>query len=108
MSRVSLSRISVEALSILGASIRAGRLRRRWTIDELAERVGVSRPTIIKVERGDPGVAAGTMFEAAALVGVSLFDASEDGRTRYGLLKRTELALLPASARQTREVDDDF
>lgn len=108
MSRRPLSPASAEALDILGSSIRAGRLRRRWTIDELAERVGVSRPTMIKVERGDPGVAAGTVLEAAALVGVALFDASDDERTRYGLLKRAELALLPASARHTRAVDDDF
>ncbi len=108
MARHSLSPTSVEALGILGSSIRAGRLRRRWTIDELAERVGVSRPTMIKVERGDPGVAAGTMFEAATLVGVALFGVSDDERSRYGLLKRAELALLPASARRTRAVDDDF
>ena len=103
-----LSQTSLEALSILGSSIRAGRLSRRWTVDNLAERVGVSRPTMIKVERGDPTVAIGTMFEAAVLVGVTLFDVSSDERARYDLLKRTELALLPAAARPLRNNNDDF
>jgi transcriptional regulator with XRE-family HTH domain len=108
MSRVVLSPVSAEALRILGSSIRAGRLRRHWTVENLAERVGVSSPTMVKVERGDPTVAVGTMFEAAALVGVTLFEVADDERARYGLLKRTELALLPATARPARTVNDDF
>lgn len=78
------------------------------TVRELAERVGVSAPTIIKVERGDPGVAIGTVFEAATLVGVPLFDEHPDVRRSYAAQKRAELALLPAAARARREVDDDF
>jgi transcriptional regulator with XRE-family HTH domain len=104
----SISRASAEALQVLGASIRAARLRRRWTLDNLAERVGVSRPTMAKVERGDAGVAVGTMFEAATLLGVPLFDEDEDNRARYGAHKRAELSLLPTSARPRRPIDDDF
>ena len=102
------SPLAAEALQILGVSIRAGRLRRRWTVAELAERVGVSRPTIAKVERGDPSAAIGTVFEAAALVGVPLFEQSDTGRHRYALLKQAELALLPSSARTPRKLNDDF
>lgn len=97
-----------EALSILAAAIRSGRIRRRMTIRELAERVGVSAPTVIKVERGDPGVAIGTVFEAAKFVGVPLFDEHPDVRFRYNAQKRSDLALLPAAARPLRPVDDDF
>ena len=102
------SPLTNEALSILATAIRTARLRRVWTIRELAERVGVSQPTIIKVERGDPTVAAGTMLEAATLVGVPLFDVDADDRGRYGAHKRAELALLPAAARPRRRIDDDF
>ena len=49
------------------------RRERRWTLAELAERVGVSVVTIRKVERGDPTVALGTAFEAAVIAGVVLF-----------------------------------
>jgi transcriptional regulator with XRE-family HTH domain len=95
-----------EAAQLLGSMIRVGRLRRRWTMAELAERVGVSRQTLAKIEHGDPTVAIGTCFEAAHLVDVPLFD-SEDNRNRLAAYKRAELALLPASARKVT-VDDDF
>lgn len=103
-----VSPMTEEALRILADSVRVARLRRGWTVAELARRVGVSRPTLLKVERGDPTVAIGTVFEAARLVGVPLFDAAEDVRGRYGVQKRAELALLPSTARPRDAVDDDF
>ena len=108
MEHRALSRASVEALELLGGAIRVGRLRRGWTVEELAARVGVSRPTIAKIERGDSGVAIGTAFEAAHLVGVPLFADIADVRDQYRQRKQAELALLPASVRPRREVSDDF
>ncbi len=108
MSRHQLSHTTTQALAILAGAIKAARLRRRWTVRELAERVGVSPPTIVKIERGDAGVAIGTMFEAAKLVGVPLFDVDEPTVVRYRAHQRAELALLPSAARPRREVDDDF
>ena len=108
MAAARLSPSSQEALQLLGWSIRAARVRRRWSSAELAERVGVSRPTISKIEHGDPGVAIGTFFEAATLVGVPLFD-DDATRRRFAAHKRTELALLPESARRLRRtIDDNF
>lgn len=92
---------------MLGGQIRAGRIRRGWTVNALAERVGVSKPTIVKVERGDPGVAIGTVFEAAILVGVPLFHVDADTRAQHRAFQRAELTLLPGSVRE-RHVDDDF
>lgn len=92
---------------MLGTAIRVGRLHRGWTVRQLAERVGVSHATITAVEAGRPGVAIGTAFEAATLVGVPLFSESDAARETYGALKRAELALLPIAARP-RRVDDDF
>ena len=108
MNRPTASPGTSEALQILAAAVRAGRLRRGWTIAELAERVGVSPPTIMKVERGDGSVAIGTALEAATLVDVPLFDVDGVARGRYLAQRRAELALLPASARPRRKVDDDF
>lgn len=105
---VPVSSATAEVLAILAAAIRSGRIQRGMTVRDLAERVGVSAPTLIKVERGDPGVAIGTVLEAANLVGVPLFDERPDVRARYNLQKRSELALLPAAARPRRRVDDDF
>ncbi len=108
MAPPALSYATREALELLGTSIRAARLRRRWTIRELAERVGVSHVTIQKVERGDPGVALGTALEAATLVGVPLFHPDEEARIRALAYKRIELALLPKRARTLGPVDDNF
>ena len=104
--KASYSLASSEALQVLGSTVRAARLQRRWTAAELAERLGVSRPTVAKIERGDPSVAVGTGFEAAALLDVALFE-DDVTRDRYGRSKRTELALLPARARRPKAVFDD-
>jgi DNA-binding XRE family transcriptional regulator len=103
-----LSPLALEAAKLLGASVRVGRRRRRWTVAELAERAGVSETTMLKVERGDPGVRLGTAFEAAALVGVPLF--AEDGSRRALEAARLEdrLAVLPQRVRQPAAANDDF
>jgi transcriptional regulator with XRE-family HTH domain len=109
MPRRTLSPHAREALQILATLIRGERLRRGWTEAGLAERVGVSRATIVAVEAAKPGVAIGTMFEAAALLDVALFSPSPDLRDAYRARKDAELALLPAVARpRSDEVDDDF
>jgi transcriptional regulator with XRE-family HTH domain len=96
-------------LRLLGDSIRTHRLRRCWSIDELARRVAVSHPTIIKIERGDPTVAIGTVLEAATLLGVPLFDPDPTVRARHQERLSTELRLLPRAGRMTTgEADDDF
>ena len=99
---------TIEAAELLGTQIRIGRLERRWTVQELAERVGVSVVTLRKIERGDPSVGVGVAFEAATLTGVSLF---YEERSRLSAeMRRAEdrLAVLPSRARKPRKVDDAF
>jgi len=98
----------MEAARLLGAQVRAARLRRRWTLAQLAERVGATPPTLRKVEHGDPSVGLGVALEAAVLCGVPLF--AEDPARISGELSRVEqmLALLPRRARPIDDVDDDF
>jgi DNA-binding XRE family transcriptional regulator len=97
-----------EATKLLGASVRAGRRERRWTVAELAERVGVSETTMLKVERGDPGVRLGTALEAAALVEVPLFSEADSRRALEAARLEDRLAVLPQRVRQPPEADDDF
>jgi len=97
-----------EALVMLAASVRTHRLRRGWTEAELAERVGVSRATIVNVEAAKTGVAIGTFLEAAVLVGVPLFGDDAERRLSHQALLSAELALLPSAARARVTVDDDF
>ena len=105
---LSLSPLTSEALRLLGGSVRLGRRQRRWTVAELAERVGVSEVTMLKVEHGDPGVRLGVAFEAAALVGVPLFDEDPSRRALEAARVEDRLAVLPQKIRQPAEIDDDF
>jgi transcriptional regulator with XRE-family HTH domain len=104
----SYSPLTKEAARLLGEQVRLGRRERRWTVEELAERVGVSHVTIGKVERGDLTVGIGPALEAAALVGVPLFGVEPGGLGREIRDVQARLALVPARARRPREVDVDF
>jgi len=103
----SYSRHALEALKLLGRSIRAARIERRMTSAELAERIGISRVSLHRIENGEPRSAIGPVFEAATIVGVPLFE-TEPSRLA-GDLARTEekLALLPKKVRPPRVVVDD-
>lgn len=100
---------SLEALALLGKLIQLARKQRRMTAAELAERTGISRSTLQRIEKGDPKVEIGIMFEAATLVGVPLFDAGP-GRLSDKIERVTDkLALLPKSIHKPEpKVNDAF
>lgn len=58
------------ALRKLGSDLRDARLRRRLPAALMAERAGISRTTLLKVEKGDPGVAAGTYATVLFVLGL--------------------------------------
>lgn len=64
------SRYSRDAARLLGMMIRTARIESRLTIEELAERAGVSRGLVYRAEEGDMGCAIGAVFELATIVGV--------------------------------------
>lgn len=102
------SPLTVEAARLLGARVRLARHERGWTLQELADRIGVTHPTMSKVERGDLSVRLGVAFEAAVLVGVPLF---HQDRERFGLEARIvedRLAILPQLVRKPADIDDEF
>jgi transcriptional regulator with XRE-family HTH domain len=98
-----------DAGRLLGEQIRLARLQRKWSQRELAQRAGITAPTLSKLENGDLSVALGTAFEVAALAGVPLF---HEDRDRLSIdLDRTaaRAALLPQRVRaKGRPVHDDF
>ena len=103
------SRYTREAAALLAKQIQLGRKQRKWTERELADRAGISRATLQKIEKGELSVAIGLVFEVAALVGVTLFD--EERTSLAAHLARTDdkLALLPSAVRKRRTtVHDDF
>lgn len=99
------------AATALGAQVAAGRRAHGWTAHQFADRLGVSVPTLRRIERGEPSVAVGTVLEAAVLVGVELFgtDAETASLERVARNQLTQVALLPARIRTQKPViDDDF
>ena len=63
------------ALRKLGGDIRDARLRRRIPSAVMAQRAFISRTTLVKVEKGDPGVGLGTY--AAVLFALGMLDRLE-------------------------------
>lgn len=97
-----------EAVVRLGANIETARLRRRWTQQQLAEKAGITRSTLLAIERGKPGTGIGAYVSVLwalglhdAIAEIASLDRDEEGRT-------LEAARLPKRARPPRALDDDF
>lgn len=105
----SYSRYSREAAQLLGLLIRNTRVERNLTVADVAERAGVSRGLVQRMEKGEMGCSIGAVFEVAALVGLQLFDAEPTTLTRHLAMARDKLTLLPQAVRTGKtEVTDDF
>ncbi len=57
-------------LETMGENIKYARLRRDLSSVQVAERAGISRTTLIKVEKGDEGVALGYYFRVLVVLGL--------------------------------------
>jgi len=108
-SNLTLSRYSREALLLLGRLIRTERIKKQLGVEELAERAGISRSMMQRVERGDPSCNIGAVFETAAIVGVPLFE-EESGRLSNRVREQANtLKLMPKAVRKSEVVvNDDF
>jgi transcriptional regulator with XRE-family HTH domain len=62
--------IVARLLAALGENIRLARLRRKLPASLLAERAGMSRPTLRAVERGDPKVTLGSVANVLHSLGL--------------------------------------
>ena len=103
------SRLTREALILLGKQIRLARKGRRMAEHDLAARIGIARSTLQRIEKGDPSVEIGLVLEAATLTGVDLFVPEATTLAPQIGQVYDRLALMPGSIRRTRrEVDDDF
>ena len=59
----------LHALSCLGRNIQVARKRRRMPVADFAARIGVSVPTVVRLEKGDPGVSTGCLARALRALG---------------------------------------
>jgi transcriptional regulator with XRE-family HTH domain len=58
-------------LATLGENIKLARLRRKLTAEQVAERAGVSRRTLVSVEKGLPTVSMGIYLQVLFVLGLS-------------------------------------
>jgi len=91
----------------VGEAVRTARIRRRKTAADLARRLGVSLPTLRKLETGDPGVSLGTFLTALWLLDLSpvLMAALDPAKDEIGLT--LEMARLPKRVRPAADVNLD-
>lgn len=59
------------ALAKLGEDMRSARIRRRISTTVMAERAFITRVTLYKVERGDPGVSLGIYATVLFVLGLT-------------------------------------
>jgi hypothetical protein len=80
------------ALRKLGHDIRDARRRRRIPVAILAERASISRMTLNKVEKGDPGVSFGTYATVLFVLGMvdRLADVADPRHDSVGLALEEE------------------
>ena len=57
-------------LTDLGENLRLARLRRKFSTEQVAERAGISRPTLVQIEKGEASVAMGNYIKVLAVLGL--------------------------------------
>jgi hypothetical protein len=60
---------TLAALQQLGADLAVARLRRKESLKTWAKRIGVSVPTLLRLEAGEPSVSLGVLATALWLIG---------------------------------------
>ena len=59
--------MTIEALTLLADAIKVARREKGMRTQELAERAGISRGLLQRIEQGDAGCSIGAVFEVATI-----------------------------------------
>ena len=94
---------ALRALRKLGRDVRDARRRRRIPVAVMAERASISRTTLSKVEKGEPGVSLGAYATVLFVLGLAerLGDLVDPGTDELGLTLEEER--LPQRIRRPRK-----
>lgn len=88
-------------LTALGERLRLARVRRKLSNAVVAQRAGISRSTLYKVESGDPGATLGSYLRVLAVLGLENDLQALAADDKVGR-KLQDLALAPPAARRSR------
>lgn len=108
MSKFEMPSQVTEQVVQLGQRIRLARIRRGWSIAELAEKAGINRNTLTALELGRPGTAVGVSFTVLWVLGLdtSLNAVADPDNDLHG--KALEASRRPTRAGKSRKQTDDY
>ena len=92
----------------LGQRIRLARIRRGWSVADLASKSGVNRNTLTALEHGKPGTALGVCVTVLWALGLdsSLDAVADPDADLHG--KALEASRRPVRAGKARKAQDDY
>lgn len=97
-----------DQLEKLGQRVRVARLRRGWSVMELASKAGINRNTLTALEQGKPGTAVGVYCTVLWALGVNrtLDGVADPDADLHG--KALEAAQRRSRAGKPRTAKDDY
>jgi transcriptional regulator with XRE-family HTH domain len=108
MSKVILPLQVEERVTQLGQRIRTARLRRGWSVADLAGKAGINRNTLTALELGKAGTAVGVCFTVIWALGLdkSLDAVADPDADTHG--KALEASRRPTRAGRAKKPDDVY
>jgi transcriptional regulator with XRE-family HTH domain len=101
-------------LKKLGETINLARRNKEWRQSDLAERVGVTRQTIARIEQGDIGVAMGCYISVAWMLKIPIFLSDEENEFADNAILNSIISHLHEQTKkrirtpQDKLIDDNF
>lgn len=96
-----------DANLLLANLIKIERKKKHLTLQEVAERVGIARSMLQRIEKGDLKCEIGVVFEVATLLGIRLFELDDRHMRQHLHHTKNQLALLPKAIHKSKKVIDD-
>lgn len=108
MSKFVMPLQATERVAQLGQRIRVARIRRGWSVADLASKAGINRNTLTALELGKPGTAVGVCFTVLWALGLdkSLDAVADPDSDLHG--KALEASRRPRRAGKARKASDDY
>ena len=108
MSRLDIPVRVAEQVTQLGHRIRLARIRRGWSVADLASKAGINRNTLTALELGKAGTALGVCFTVLWALGLdrTLDGVADPDADLHG--KALEAARRPSRAGKPRKASNDY
>lgn len=108
MSKFAIPHHVSERIAQLGQRIRVARIRRGWSVADLASKAGINRNTLTALELGRPGTAIGVCFTVLWALGLekSLDEVAAPDTDAHG--KALEASRRPKRAGKPRKSRSDY